>query len=124
LHFYRQKLVQQFMKLYALFFVAVTGSTAFAQTGTTVTDTLSVKGMSCVMCERRIEKNIKKLPGIQSIEADSEHDVAVVMFEPSKTSKDAIEQEISRLGYDTGTYAADPTARENLPGCCNPNAKH
>ena len=113
------------MKIYSLFFVAVLGSSAFAQAAPKVTtDTLSVKGMSCGMCERRIEKNIKKISGIQSVEADSENEIAVVVFDPSKTSKEAIEREISRIGYDAGKYAADPTARENLPGCCNPKAQH
>jgi copper chaperone len=113
------------MKVYSLFFVAILGSAAFAQTASTsTTDTLSIKGMSCGMCERRIEKNIKKISGIQSIEADSENELAVVVFDPSKTSKDAIEREISRIGYDAGKYAADPDARENLPGCCNPKEHH
>jgi copper ion binding protein len=89
-----------------------------------VTDTLVVKGMSCGMCERRIEKNIKKLSGVESIEADVEHGQAILVFDPAKTSKDSIERAISKLGYDAGAYSADKLARENLPGCCNPNAKH
>jgi copper chaperone CopZ len=110
------------MKILALVLVSAFASTVFAQD--TKTDTLSVKGMSCTMCERRIEKNIKKLTGIKAIEADSENEIAVVTFDPAQTSKGAIEKEISRIGYDAGNYPADKTARENLPGCCNPNAKH
>lgn len=109
------------MKILTTLIFAALATAAAAQTAKT--DTLAVKGMVCGMCENRIEKNIKKMSGVKAIEADNESEIVVVTFDPSQTSKDAIEQAISRIGYDAGKHPADKTARENLPGCCNPNAQ-
>jgi len=111
------------MKTLFLLLAVAAATTVYAQTEPR-TDTIRVKGMSCGMCERRIEKNIGKLSGIRSIEADVEQEMAVVVFDPSKTSKDAVEQAISKIGYSAGSYEADKVARDHLPGCCNPNQKH
>lgn len=111
------------MKIFSIVILSTFASIAFGQT-VEKTDTLALNGLSCTMCERRIEKNIKKMSGVKAIEADSENQTAIVTFDPAQTTKAAIEAAISRIGYDAGKYPADKTARENLPGCCNPNSKH
>lgn len=111
------------MKILPIAILTAVASIVFGQS-VEKTDTLALNGLSCTMCERRIEKNVKKIQGVKAIEADSENQTAIVTFDPKQTNKTAIEEAISRIGYDAGKYPADKTARENLPGCCNPNSKH
>ncbi len=84
------------------------------------TITVSVPQMQCGMCEERIEKALKKIDGVVSVEADAEADTVVVTYNPEKTSRKSIEREIADLGYDAGEKKAKAEAQAKLPGCCKP----
>ena len=70
--------------------------TAFAETKTV---TLSVPGMNCDLCPLTIKKAISKVPGVASVEASYEKKEAVVTFDDSKTSVEALTKATANAGY-------------------------
>ena len=70
--------------------------TAFAETRTV---TLSVPGMNCDLCPLTIKKAISKVPGVASVEASYEKKQAVVTFDDSKASVEALMKATSNAGY-------------------------
>lgn len=69
---------------------------AFAETKTV---TLSVPGMNCDLCPLTIKKAISRVPGVASVEASYEKKQAVVTFDDSKTSVEALMKATANAGY-------------------------
>jgi len=63
------------------------------------TQTYKVKGMHCASCSSIIEKTLKKVEGVQSVEANFGTDTAKVSFDESKTNAQALSKKIEPLGY-------------------------
>lgn len=59
----------------------------------------NVSGMTCASCEKHIENEVNKLPGIVAISANSKEGNATVKFDNSKTSISALENAINKTGY-------------------------
>ena len=64
------------------------------------TVTLAVSGMTCTGCENTVTEAVTKVEGVSSIKASFADSTAVVSFDPSKTSIDAIGAAITEAGYD------------------------
>jgi copper chaperone len=60
---------------------------------------LDVKGMTCEGCEKAIVGSICKLDGIQEASASHTAAEAIVTFDSTKTSMEAIQQAIADAGY-------------------------
>ena len=75
---------------------ALASPTAFAETKTV---TLSVPGMNCDLCPLTIKKAISKVPGVASVEASYEKKQAVVTFDDSKASVEALMKATANAGY-------------------------
>ena len=75
---------------------ALASSTAFAENKTV---TLSVPGMNCDLCPLTIKKAISKVPGVSSVDASYEKKQAVVTFDDSKTSVEALTRATANAGY-------------------------
>ena len=71
-------------------------SAAFAETRTV---TLSVPGMNCDLCPLTIKKAISKVAGVANVEASYEKKQAVVTFDDSKTSVEALMKATANAGY-------------------------
>lgn len=95
-----------FMILVAAFITGCTGKSAgtdAAQSATaaaTKTVTLAVEGMTCTGCENTVAEAVTKVDGVSSIKASFADSTAVVSFDPSKTSVDAIGAAITEAGYE------------------------
>jgi len=59
----------------------------------------NVSGMTCASCEKHIENEVNKLPGIVTISANSKEGNATVKFDNSKTSISVLENTINKTGY-------------------------
>lgn len=82
-------------------------------------DTLTVQTSAvCGMCKDRIEQGMAFEKGVKRATLDEETKKVTIVYNPSKTSADAIRIAISKLGYDADEVAADPKAYEKLPACC------
>lgn len=80
----------------AILLALLASPTAFAETKTV---TLSVPGMNCDLCPLTIKKAISRVPGVASVEASYEKKQAVVTFDDSKTSVEALMKATANAGY-------------------------
>ena len=60
---------------------------------------LSVEGMMCEGCEKRVENALKNVKGVSSVMASHEKRKVIVKYE-SNISEDVIKEKIEDLGYE------------------------
>ena len=68
--------------------------------------TLPVEGMTCAACAARIEKNVSKLPGIESFNVNLASERARVVLNGSTTWQDVVEK-IEKSGYSVPVREVD-----------------
>jgi len=106
------------MKTKVLSLVALFMMGAFTVFAGNKTEKIKVYG-NCGMCESRIEKAVNAIDGVSKAEWDKETKMLEVSFDDAKTSTDAIEKAVAKVGHDTPNYKADDEVYKNLPGCCH-----
>lgn len=80
----------------AMLLTVLASSAAFAETKTVM---LSVPGMNCDLCPLTIKKAVSRVPGVATVEASYEKKEAVVTFDDSKTSVEALRKATASAGY-------------------------
>src|SRR3989344_8103007 len=63
------------------------------------TQTYRVRGMHCASCASIIEKSLRKIEGVDSIEVNSGTEKAKISFDESKTNIQKLSKIIEPLGY-------------------------
>ena len=71
----------------------------------TATARFVVEGMNCNSCVEGVQKAIRQLPGIASVQVDLPSGGVVVDHEPDKATPEQIRQQIASAGY-TANIAA------------------
>lgn len=61
---------------------------------------IHVEGMSCGHCEIAVQDAVRKLDGIKKVKANRRKKQAVVSYDASLTSPEAIRASISATGYE------------------------
>ena len=96
-----------FVILVAAFMAGCAGKSTSSDNAQTTTEavanktvTLAVSGMTCTGCENTVTEAVTKVAGVTSIKASFADSTAIVSFDPSKTSVDAIGAAITEAGYD------------------------
>ena len=83
--------------------IAVFATTFFAFAGVaaaaTKTVTLAVKNMTCVVCPITVKKALNKVAGVSNTDVSFERKEAVVTFDDTKTSVEALTQATTNAGY-------------------------
>src|SRR5512141_527108 len=69
--------------------------------------TLPITGMTCANCVATVERNLKKLDGVQSAVVNLSSERATVDFEPSKLQLSDVIARVNRAGYGVATGEAD-----------------
>ncbi|MDQ2691838.1 MAG: heavy metal translocating P-type ATPase [Chloroflexota bacterium] len=69
--------------------------------------TLPITGMTCANCVATVERNLKKLDGIQSAVVNLSSERATVDFEPAKLKLADVIARVNRAGYGVATGEAD-----------------
>ncbi|KWU54093.1 heavy metal translocating P-type ATPase [Priestia megaterium] len=69
--------------------------------------TLQITGMTCAACSNRIEKGLKKIEGVKEANVNLALERSTIMFDPSKTSPQAFEEKIEKLGYGVVSEKAE-----------------
>lgn len=81
-----------------------------------ISKTYQIKGMHCASCSSIIEKEFKKIEGVQSAEVSYGTEKAKVSFDEAKTTPQELSKKIEPLGYSlvipTHADHASPTAEE------------
>jgi Cu+-exporting ATPase len=73
--------------------------------------TLPIEGMTCASCVVRIEKKLKKLPGIEEANVNLATEKATIVYQPSLTSPEQMKQAVEEAGYSVPEEA--PKAEAN-----------
>src|SRR5579875_3113040 len=61
--------------------------------------TLAIEGMTCASCSMRIEKGLKKLPGILDAQVNLATERGTVTYDPQQTDIEQMLQKVEALGY-------------------------
>jgi Cu+-exporting ATPase len=61
--------------------------------------TISIEGMSCVVCAQRIEKALIMLDGVKSASVNFATEKATVFYDPKRISEPSIKNAITKTGY-------------------------
>src|SRR5512146_185288 len=69
--------------------------------------TLPITGMTCANCVATVERNLKKLDGVQSAVVNLSSERATVDFEPTKLKLSDVIARVNRAGYGVATGEAD-----------------
>jgi len=65
----------------------------------TQTVTLSVPGMTCAACPITVKKALTKVDGVQKVEVSYENLAAVVTFDDTRTTAEALTKATENAGY-------------------------
>ena len=74
---------------------------------------LAIEGMTCASCAMRIEKGLKKLPGVTESQVNLATERATVHYQPAQVGLEGILAKVAALGYQ---------ARPFTPGSASPSA--
>lgn len=66
---------------------------------------LSVSGMTCIGCEKRVERSLKDLDGVRHVNADHQAGAVTVMVDDAQTDEAAVRARIEQAGYQVGEAA-------------------
>jgi len=69
--------------------------------------TLPITGMTCAMCVAAVERNVKKVDGVDSVMVNLSSERASLAYDPSVANLGLILERIERAGYGVATGAAD-----------------
>jgi Cu+-exporting ATPase len=61
--------------------------------------TFNLEGMSCASCSMRIEKGLKKVPGVVDAQVNLATEKAIVTYDPTQTRPDQMIQKVEAIGY-------------------------
>lgn len=64
------------------------------------TEVFKIEGMSCSHCQAAVERAVKSLSGVKSVEVDLTSGKALVTYDPSKVKRDDIKEKIEEAGYE------------------------
>ncbi len=73
---------------------------------------------NCGMCEKRIEKAVTDLDGVESADWDREPKMILVSFNSDEVSLEEIHKAIAKAGHDTEDEKTEDEVYDELPGCC------
>ncbi|GAC1349122.1 MAG: heavy metal translocating P-type ATPase [Ktedonobacteraceae bacterium] len=70
-----------------------------AQTGVDSRAVLALEGMTCASCAMRIEKGLKKVPGVRDASVNLATEQATVTYDPAQTDVERMVQKVEAVGY-------------------------
>jgi len=103
-------------RLSTAFILALSVTSCNAQIKNAKIETVKVYG-NCDMCENNIEKAANK-KHISKAEWNKNTKTAILTYDSSKTTSDAILKSIAYAGYDNQNYIAPDAAYNKLEQCC------
>lgn len=109
-----KNLTQLVVVVAVLAVLAAVGGVARAAAGdeaATSASTFKVEGMTCGGCEAGVKAKVKKLAGVESVEASYKEGTARVVYDPAKITPQQIIAAIEQLGYKAELQETETQAR-------------
>ncbi len=72
--------------------------------------TLALTGMSCASCAARIERNLKKVPGVEGAAVNLATERGVVIYQPQQVDVAALIGAVEKAGYGAREFVPEPVA--------------
>src|SRR5713101_6749817 len=69
---------------------------------------LALEGMTCASCAMRIEKGLKKVPGVKDASVNFATEQATVMYDPAQTDVEQMVQKVEAVGYTAFPQVSSP----------------
>src|SRR5713226_4415261 len=69
---------------------------------------LALEGMTCASCAMRIEKGLKKVPGVKDASVNLATERADVTYDPLQTGIEQMLQKVDTIGYKASTQQSVP----------------
>ncbi|MBL8745855.1 MAG: heavy-metal-associated domain-containing protein, partial [Phycisphaerae bacterium] len=85
---------------------------AVAPSGALARAELSIEGMTCASCAARIERRLKRQPGVASAGVNFVTHVATVNYDPAATGPAALVKAVDDLGYKAAAPSPDSVSTE------------
>src|SRR5258705_2564955 len=82
------------------------GGNAMATNEAIKQEVMPIIGMTCANCVATVERNVKKLPGIQAADVNLANERMTVRYDPALVSHDDIIARVRKAGYDVPEAAA------------------
>ena len=77
---------------------------------------LALEGMTCASCAMRIEKGLKKVPGVKDANVNLATEQATIMYNPAQTNVEQMVQKVDAVGYKaTPLILPAPKLTETAP---------
>ncbi|HEV2660073.1 MAG TPA: cation transporter, partial [Ktedonobacteraceae bacterium] len=70
----------------------------------------AIEGMTCASCAMRIEKGLKKVPGVRDAHVNLANEQATIAYDPAQTQIEQMVQKVEAVGYKAFPYATDTPA--------------
>ncbi|WP_345243575.1 heavy metal-associated domain-containing protein [Nibrella saemangeumensis] len=61
---------------------------------------VSIKGMTCNVCENKVKDGVSKVKGVSDVKVSHEQGTAVVKYDPKKTSLPEIQKAVAASGFE------------------------
>ncbi len=68
---------------------------------------LSIEGMTCAACVRRVEKALAKVPGVENVSVNLAMERAAVRFDPAVASPQLLAETVEKAGYGAREETVD-----------------
>jgi Cu+-exporting ATPase len=81
----------------------------------TATVTLALEGMTCASCALRIEKGLKKVPGVADAGVNLATERAIVAYDPAQASIEDLLRKVDAVGYTATPVIDQQTVAPTLP---------
>jgi Cu+-exporting ATPase len=75
--------------------------------------TLALTGMSCAACAARIERNLKKVPGVASAAVNLATERGVVIYQPQQVNVAGLIGAVENAGYGARELVPEPVTEQN-----------
>ncbi|GAC1343646.1 MAG: heavy metal translocating P-type ATPase [Ktedonobacteraceae bacterium] len=85
------------------------------QTGADSRAVLALEGMTCASCAMRIEKGLKKVPGVKDASVNFATEQATVSYDPTQTGVEQMVQKVDVVGYKATPLVVPAPARPMQP---------
>ena len=77
---------------------------------------LALEGMTCASCAMRIEKGLKKLPGVKDASVNFASEQATITYDPVQTGPEQMVRSVEALGYTASPVSQRSSSVSSAPG--------
>jgi len=75
---------------------------------------LAIRGMVCASCVSRVERALRRVPGVESVDVNLATERAAITFDPSRVSVEQMREAVEMAGYEAEEVSQDSEVTRSL----------